>query len=211
MLSLLNEISTGANTSAFGNTQETTPNVDATYGEITEHGVSMILSKIDIRPDDVFLDLGSGTGRVVLQVFLEKNIESLGIEFIKKRYMMAEESLLKLKEKIDNPKVHFVNGDFFTVNWSDATIIIMCNTCFTEDVMDKIITRLPTCKKLRYVIMLKQLEKKPDYLDVFESFNVPVTWTSETNVTIYKVNTDKIKRDKKSSRKPAIRKSRKKI
>lgn len=207
MLSLLNEISTSANSSAFGNTQEITPNVDSTYGEIMEAGVSLILSKLDINEHDVFFDLGSGTGRVVLQFFLEKNIKSVGIEFIEKRYRMAEESLRQLNEKINASKVHFINADFFTVKWSDATIVFLCNTCFTEEIMDKIMSRLPSCKKLRYVIMLKQLEKKPEWLDVLETFKVPVTWANETNVTIYKVNLN-LKRKSLGSKKP-IRKSKK--
>lgn len=213
MLSLLKDISTPANTKAFGTSdviQDTNTNVDTTYGEILGEGVSLILSKLDITEKDVFLDLGSGAGRVVLQVFLEKNIKSIGIEFIEKRYKMAEESLRQLHEKINATKVHFIKGDFFTENWSNATCIFMCNTCFTKEVMDKIMARLGSCKKLRYVIMLKQLDTKPDWLEVFESFQVPVTWINQTNVTIYKVTPEKNsgKRDRKSlGSKKALRKS----
>lgn len=57
-MSLLNEISTAAHSSAFGNTQDVTSNVDATYGEICENGISAILSKLVITPNDLFLDLG---------------------------------------------------------------------------------------------------------------------------------------------------------
>jgi precorrin-6B methylase 2 len=215
MLSLLNVISTSANAHAFGTSdviQDTNSNVDTTYGEIMEEGVSLILSKLNLTEQDVFLDLGSGAGRVVLQVFLEKNIKSIGIEFIEKRYKMAEESLRQLHEKINASKVHFIKGDFFTENWSNATCIFMCNTCFTEDVMDKIMARLGSCKKLRYVIMLKQLDSKPDWLEVVESFQVPVTWIDQTNVTIYKVTPEKngVKRDRKSvGSKKALRKSKK--
>jgi precorrin-6B methylase 2 len=217
MLSLLKEISTSANAYAFGTSdviQDTNKNVDTTYGEMMEEGVSLILSKLTLTEQDVFLDLGSGTGRVVLQVFLEKNIKSIGIEFIEKRYRMAEESLCQLNEKINASKVHFIKGDFFTENWSNATCVFMCNTCFTEEVMDKIMARLGSCKKLRYVILLKQLEKKPDWLDVLDSFQVPVTWVNQTNVTIYKVIPEKnvvVKRDRKSlGSKKALRKSKKK-
>ena len=209
-MSLLNEISKGAHSTAFGNTQDITSNVDATYGEVTEDGIRTIFSKLDITPNDLWLDLGSGTGRVVFQVFLEKNIPSCGIEFIDKRHDIAEESLLKLKQKVENPLVRFVHGDFFKVDWSEATIIFMCNTCFSDQMMDKIVNRLQTCNKLRYVIMLKQLDNKPVCLDVLESFMVPVTWTDETNVTIYKACPDKysIKRNtKRTSRHRRIRKS----
>jgi precorrin-6B methylase 2 len=215
MLSLLKDISTPANTKAFGTSdviQDTHKHVDTTYGEIMEEGVSLILSKLNLTDQDVFLDLGSGTGRVVLQVFLEKNIKSVGIEFIEKRYKMAQDSLRQLNEKINASKVHFIKGDFFAENWSNATCVFMCNTCFTEEVMDNIMARLGSCKKLRYVIMLKQLDTKPDWLDVLESFQVPVTWVNQTNVTIYKVSPEKngAKRDRKSVGKKALRKSKKK-
>lgn len=124
--------------------------------------------------------------------------------------MIAEESLLKLKSKMDTPLVRFVHGDFFTVDWSEATIIFMCNTCFPDDIMDKIVNRLQTCKKLRYIIMLKKLANTPHWLEVLETFTVPVTWTNETHTTIYNVYPEKypVKRIKtRTSRHKRIRKS----
>jgi len=71
--------------------------------------------------------------------------------------------------------------------------------------------RLGSCKKLRYVIVLRQLDTKPDWLEVVESFQVPVTWVNQTNVTIYKVISEKmgVKRYRKSLGKKALRKSKK--
>lgn len=191
---LLNEISTEGNSSSFGNTQEITSNVIATYGEILQSGISLILSKIILTPDDLFLDLGSGTGRVVLQVYLEKGVSSCGIEFIEKRHKIAEQSLLDLQSKVNHPLILFIQGDFFTMDWSQATIIFMCNTCFSPEMTEKIKKKMLTCKKLRYVIVLREFYTKPDWLTVQDNFMVPCTWTDETDVTIYNAYPHKIKK-----------------
>jgi [histone H3]-lysine79 N-trimethyltransferase len=198
---LLNEISREAVSGSFGNTQEITSNVDATYGEMLSSSISTILSKLILTPDDLFLDLGSGTGRVVLQVYLEKGVSSCGIEFIEKRHKIAEQSLLDLQSKITQPLVLFIQGDFFTMDWSQATIIFMCNTCFSSDMKERIKNKLRTCKKLRYVIVLREFEPKPDWLTVQDNLFVPSTWNNETSVTIYNANTQKMRHKRTSNHK----------
>ena len=198
---LLNVISKEAVSGSFGNTQEITSNVNAIYGEILESGISTILSKLILTPDDLFLDLGSGTGRVVLQVYLEKGVSSCGIEFIEKRHKIAEKSLVDLQAKVNQPLVLFIQGDFFTMDWSEATIIFMCNTCFTVEMKEKINKKILTCKKLRYVIVSRGFDIKPDWLSVQEKFMVPCTWSEETNVTIYNAYPHKMSKKRTSNHK----------
>jgi hypothetical protein len=52
------------------------------YGEITPLFVSEIIRNANIEPQSVFLDMGSGTGNVVLQVAAEVCCESYGIEIM---------------------------------------------------------------------------------------------------------------------------------
>ena len=42
-----------------------------TYGELTYEGASALGEILDLGPDDVFYDLGSGLGRAVLQAHLQ--------------------------------------------------------------------------------------------------------------------------------------------
>lgn len=60
---------------------------NVTYGEITKKGVQTIIEKItkykDIKESDVFLDIGSGCGKLVLQMAVKTNFRNLvGIEIV---------------------------------------------------------------------------------------------------------------------------------
>ncbi|EFJ49649.1 hypothetical protein VOLCADRAFT_120730 [Volvox carteri f. nagariensis] len=61
-----------------------------TYGEITGEGVTQFLRRVPLRPDDVLVDLGSGLGRLVLQVACSARLRRcVGIELSASRHEEA--------------------------------------------------------------------------------------------------------------------------
>lgn len=51
------------------------------YGETSFEFVSQMIENLDLRPNDIFIDLGSGVGQVVLQVAATVNLAGcIGIE-----------------------------------------------------------------------------------------------------------------------------------
>ena len=61
-----------------------------TYGTIEPMGVRKVLDVVNIGPSDVFYDLGSGIGNVVVQVFKETNARKcVGIEIDANRHADA--------------------------------------------------------------------------------------------------------------------------
>ena len=72
-----------------------TYDLNLTYGEITKKGVQTIIEKItkykDIKESDVFADIGSGCGKVVLQMAVKTNFKNLvGIEIVDIRNKYAK-------------------------------------------------------------------------------------------------------------------------
>ena len=52
-----------------------------TYGEMLYPSVKKLLNKLQIESNDIFLDLGSGLGKLVLQVWMQTILKSvIGIE-----------------------------------------------------------------------------------------------------------------------------------
>src|SRR5262245_5708685 len=61
--------------------------ISETYGEILYPSIDKLLTELSLTEQDVFLDFGSGLGKVVIQVFLRSEVkESCGIEIIPELY-----------------------------------------------------------------------------------------------------------------------------
>ena len=163
--------------------------VVSTYGEILPESIAKIFKKIKIKDSDIFYDLGSGTGRVCFQIYLEKNIKCIGIEYVKNRYDLSVIS----NNKLENSKITFINDDFFNINWRNATIIYICNTCHPIDLMNKIINKInEDCKALRYLILCKNLKTTPNNFKLIKEFNVKSSWSDYSRIFIYKIKYDYI-------------------
>merc|ERR1719191_1491924 len=73
----------------------------ATYGEFHAEGVSALLDALNVTGDDVFCDLGSGTGKVVMQAFLERRTrEAIGVELSEARHENAIHARDRLAESL---------------------------------------------------------------------------------------------------------------
>ncbi len=115
---------------------------DNVYGELMPKFISIILKKdVKLSSNQVFVDLGSGIGNVVLQAALEVGCESWGCEMMNNYCDVAE---LQHKEFVArcrlwglaHGKIHLERGDFLT-NTSigkvlkRADVILVNNQVFT--------------------------------------------------------------------------------
>lgn len=89
-------------------------NITETYGELLPESVSKLINAVSITEDDVFLDLGSGLGKVVSQLFLQTKVkESRGIEINPQLHAQAQilnEQIVK--EDHNTRKITLSQGDF---------------------------------------------------------------------------------------------------
>ena len=69
------------------------------YGEVTYQGMQPLYSALDLRPGDVFYDLGCGVGKLVLYVALRGDAQrSVGLEVGQRRFLLAEGARCSLDE-----------------------------------------------------------------------------------------------------------------
>ena len=79
------------------------------------------LSELDLQPNDVFYDIGSGDGRVVLAAHrLEPRARCIGLE---KRWGWHQVARYLHWKMGSYPRVEFRRGDFYTTSFADATKI----------------------------------------------------------------------------------------
>lgn len=90
----------------------------ATYSEV----VDGMLKIADINENDLVYDLGCGDGRIVIAAARDYGARGVGIDLNPKR--VVEATLNAKTAGVENP-VRFERGNFFEVDFSDATVVML--------------------------------------------------------------------------------------
>ena len=113
----------------------------ATYGEMTPLGFRSMAERVGLCKGDVFVDLGSGLGRVVLQAAREFAVRrSIGVEYALSRHTLAEEAR---EASASTQSVEFIHGDCADADvWRaalhDATVMYVSNLLFGEELQERL-------------------------------------------------------------------------
>lgn len=165
--------------------------ISLTYGEILYEGVNTIINNININEQDIFYDLGSGIGKLVLQFFLSTPIKKAqGIEASLARHQVAANIFNKVTQQL--PELFTQNqgqrllqsaqGNFLLHDILDATIIFIDSVCFSEETLKHISTILNNCPHLKHVISSKALTIK---LPLEKKLQLACSWQPTTECYLY--------------------------
>lgn len=128
---------------------------DTVYGELNLDEIDKLFKIIEIKNNDIFYDLGCGSGKINLYIALKYNIKSIGIEIIEKRFQVAK----SIKKKVKNENIVFKQNDLFKENLSDGTIFYSYNLTWPTDINIKMIEKIKKeAKKCKYIILTTLLE-----------------------------------------------------
>lgn len=134
---------------------------DNVYGELLHPFVTNILvDRLQMTSGQVFVDLGSGVGNVVLQAALEVGCESWGCEMMGNACNLADEQKKEFAERcrlwgIAPGKVHLERGDFrhnapILAALKRADVVLVNNQAFTSQLNDDLVRMFldfkPGCK-----------------------------------------------------------------
>lgn len=131
-----------------------------TYGELHPRSVDRAIRFLNLRKDDVFVDLGSGTGKVVIQAAMQSDCKRLiGIEVLHQRNVDAKRAHANLKKSMPRKahRIEFIEDSFLNVNLSDVTVVYMANHVFDDPLPGLILEMLKTLPRLRAVMCMKEL------------------------------------------------------
>ncbi|KAI9049092.1 hypothetical protein LZ554_006940 [Drepanopeziza brunnea f. sp. 'monogermtubi'] len=116
---------------------------DNTYGELLCPFVSRVLSETGLKSDQVFVDLGSGVGNVVLQAALQFGCESWGCEIMPKACELADKQLAEFAARcrlwgLQTGEVHLEKGDFLENDvikaaLRKADVVLVNNKVFSSE------------------------------------------------------------------------------
>lgn len=115
------------------------------YGELTPVGTRQLIAATRLAADDVFVDLGSGVGKVVLQVALAiPGVRCIGIEIDGARHASACEALRRAEAcgALEPGRCVLHHGDIGQADLGSATVLFAHSTCFSAAMMGSLVRRI---------------------------------------------------------------------
>ena len=139
---------------------------DNVYGELNHVFVTDILvNKTKMRSNQVFVDLGSGVGNVVLQAALEIGCESWGCEMMENPCDLADAQLVEFRPRcqlwgVAPGEVRLERGDFRTNErilgvLKRADVVLVNNQAFTPQLNDSLVSMFLDLKSGCKIVSLK--------------------------------------------------------
>lgn len=152
------------------------------YGEVLRSGVDIINDKINKykKPSekDVFIDIGSGCGKLIIHMAIISNIKTLvGLELLSQRSIYSK----YIKDQIlpESNNIFFINKDVKDFDLSFATIVFMNNLSWDEE---NIMGIYKSLSKGCHFITARPID---DCKILKEEFLVDVSWGSKLNLYYY--------------------------
>lgn len=164
----------GSNISKLAQKQQNLVNCkEFTYGEIEYISLTSILELCNLKPNEIFWDLGCGLGKCLSAVYLNyPSIIVKGVEYIEELYNICCQNLSSIKFNENIPQV--IHGDLMKVDWADADIVYCANICFPDDLNAGLTQKLLNLKPKSRVLLLKRLDIE-GYKLVFNS-RIKMSW-----------------------------------
>ena len=146
-----------------------------TYGETTWFGIDAMLKRVGARPEDVFYDLGCGTGRNVFFAGLVYDMKAVGVDllssFIDYATQTAQQNQLE--------KIHFVQQNIFETPLHEASIVFVTANCYDQETMPMLVKRLEDLKPGSHLISTHR-SIPSSRLKVTGTQKLPFSWGVDT-------------------------------
>lgn len=166
------------------------------YGEIEFLSFIILLHKANPKPQEIFYDLGSGSGKAVFTAALCFELVSYGIEYLPALDALCNQKLEELKNRIEVSGsefsktllksanyIKFLNQDFLECDFNNANIIFLNATCCSFTTLEALFTKFQRLKKgCRIIIVTKRIPL--DNFQIIYEGKIPMSWGSAT-VRIY--------------------------
>ncbi len=161
----------------------------ATYGEITVAGAARLLRWFAPTPTDMICDLGSGTGKFILQAASTTDVGlALGIEISPHRHAVAvaARARLAVARPETGPRVRLELADFAEVDLSAVTLAFACSLTYPASAMAAMGRALARAPRLRALVTLKPLLPPwPRILGERGQLRVETSWNERERAFVY--------------------------
>lgn len=137
-------------------------NYPKNYGEFLFPGLAKLFSELNLTKEDVFLDLGSGLGKGVVQAFLHTEVgEARGIELNEAMHQVATRASYQIQQDLpqffENRKLTFIQGDFLKIPFEGVTVALVNATCFSQSLLHSLGNRINQTSSIHTVLSTRPI------------------------------------------------------
>lgn len=111
------------------------------YGTVDYPGTRTVLQKLRLGPDDVFVDIGCGKGRVVCLAARGRIREAVGVEYSENLADIAERNAGRLRGRQSPISIFCQAAE--TLNYTGATALYFFNP-FEAPILDEVLSKIRT-------------------------------------------------------------------
>lgn len=120
------------------------------YGELLPHATVQLLEDMKLDDKDVFVDLGCGTGKILILAALCSDVgRSVGFELSETRVQCAQEAIVQAG--VQKRCVAYAENFVTTPLLEDATVCYSCNYTLPDVTMVELFERFSLLPKLRLI------------------------------------------------------------
>lgn len=163
-----------------------------TYGEILPSSLAQLIQKLELTKNDILFDLGSGVGKVCIQVALSSPAKAVGIELSKTRHKLAQKMKQKLIDEgilTDHNKLEFIEGNITNYYLGSGTVFFMCSTCFSDELMNTLTQQFEKIPHSIKIITLRSLPlEESSNIELKDTLSLPMSWSNGSSVYMYEKN-----------------------
>lgn len=160
------------------------------YGEVTYAGMDPLFTALKLQSNDVFYELGCGTGKLVLYAALRRQLEAqagrcVGLEVGERRLKTAKTVLDGLQSKLGNrcPEVSVFLQDISRCRFTDASVAVLCNLGMDAGIVNRTVNNLLKCQSFRRLVCTSPVLNPR--LKLADSVKVSCTWAKLSSWHVY--------------------------
>jgi hypothetical protein len=143
------------------------------YGETPFSVWTLLCKELKLSSKDVFYELGSGRGKGCFWINRITGAKVVGIE----RHPIFAYGSLLCKKILLSKETNFLKGDFFSADYSKATVIYLYATCLKDAELSLLAKKMAVLKGTTIVTVSKSLAKLyPDQFILQKNVQARFPW-----------------------------------
>ena len=161
-----------------------------TYGELMPAATVQLIDALHLGPGDVFVDLGSGVGKVVVTAALRSRVgRAVGVELANRRHEQALEVVGRAEaDGLLRPGVvELRNEDILRTDLSEATVLYTCSTAFPYAFTERLARRVRKLRRARRFVTLQVLDSDLSGFALDAILHLDMSWARKRKVHVYRV------------------------
>ncbi len=163
------------------------------YGELVPSATDRLARELQLGPDDTFYDLGSGLGKVVLQLAMSLPLRGcFGVELARRRHRIAARMLERVRADglLRTTNCGFRCADLMATRLDDATVVYTCSTAFSPDFLSGLTLRLSQLRVGLRWVSTRKVAPNP-WFEHESATLLDMTWQRQSQVNVYRLHTQR--------------------